>query len=377
MAAFHLSNPFPSPTISIFLFFFLLFKSIDSLSSPSFSLSGFRGDPQFELNVALYGDAVVVGDGSALSLSGPVSSSAGRIVYKKPIRLVRGKSRRLMSFSTDFSFSLSPNTGGEGGLGFVILPSSFNVSAFDNGPFGLHFGSEKKQKMNMIVVKFGTSYDSENGDLIRTVVGIDMGYKRNVSIAGSGIVSNSSSALIREKNLHAWIDYEVGSRQLEVRLAENRENKRPSVPLLSFPIDFSQIWGEDEEVVVGLSSSNGNSSSQPCLVYSWSFKLKSIPNWMHSEPLDPKTIAIARESEPQIVVKDGKNCLMRVVAGMIFGTGCGALTAFVALYLWTIFGHRRAVVPEEFAMQQMDVKYEKVVVLDKGIEDYGKTKVDV
>lgn len=280
-----------------------------------------------------------------------------------------------MSFSTDFSFSLSPNTG-EGGLGFVIVPSSFNVSAFDNGPFGLNFGSEKKQKLNMIVVKFTTSSDAENGDLIRTLVGIDVGYKSNTSLADSGNFSNSSSALIRGQNLHAWVDYEVGSRQLEVRLAENGLNKRPSVPLLSYPIDFSQIWSEDEEVLVGLSSSNGN-SSQPCLVYSWSFKLKSIPNWMHSEPLDPKTIAIAKESEPESVVKEGKNCFMRVVAAMIFGTGCGALTAFVALYLWTIFGNRRPVVPEEFAVQQMDVvKYKKVVGLDKAIED-GKKNVDV
>ncbi|XP_022966607.1 L-type lectin-domain containing receptor kinase S.4-like [Cucurbita maxima] len=368
MAAFHLPS---------FLFFFLFFKSIDSLSSPSFSLSGFRGDPQFELNVALYGDAAVVDGGSALRLTTPATSSAGRIVYKKPIRLVRGKSRRLMSFSTDFSFSLSPNSGADG-LGFVVVPSSFNVSAFDYGPFGLNFESEKKQKFNMIVVKFTTSSDAKNGDLVRILVGIDVGYKRNTSFADSGIFSNSSSALIRGQNLHAWIDYEAGSRQLEVRVAENTLNKKPSVALLSFPIDISQIWSEDEELLVGLSSSNRN-SSQPCLMYSWSFKLKNIPNWMHSEPLDPKSIAISKESEPQNVVKEGNNCFMRVVAAMIFGTGCGALTAFVALYLWTIFGNRRPVAPEELAVQQMDVvKYKKVVVLDKAMEDNnGKKEVDV
>ncbi|XP_038880893.1 L-type lectin-domain containing receptor kinase VIII.1-like [Benincasa hispida] len=369
MAAFHL------PPVSLFLFFFLFFKSIHSLSFPSFSLSGFHGNPQFGLNVALYGDAAVVGGGgtSALQLA---SSSAGRIMYKKPIKLLRGKPRRLMSFSTDFSFSLSPNTG-EDGLCFVIVPSSFNVSAFDNGPFGFHFGSEMKRKVNMILVKFTTSSDAENGDLIKTLVGIDVGYKSNTSLADSGNFSNSSWALIRGQNLHAWIDYEVGSRQLEVRLAENSNNKRPSTPILSYPIDFSQIWGENEEVVVGLSSSKGN-SSQPCFVFSWSFKVKSIPNWMHSEPLDPKTIVIAKESEPESVVREEerKNCLMRVVAAMIFGTGCGALTAFLGLYLWTIFGNRRPVVPEEFAVQQIDVKYKKVV-LDKAIEDDGKKKVDV
>lgn len=273
-----------------------------------------------------------------------------------------------MSFSTDFSFSFSPDTGDEG-LGFLMVPSDFNVSAFDNRPFGLPFGSEE-QKLKTIFVKFTASSDAKNGDLVWTRVGIDVGYNNNTPLAGSGNLSNSYQASIKGQNLHAWIDYEVGSRQLEVRLAENGEKKRPSAPLFSIPIDISQIWGEDEQVQVGLSSSNGN-SSQPCLVYSWSFKVKNIPNWMHSEPLDPKTITVAKESEPQSVVKEGKNCLMRVVAAMIFGTGCGALTAFVALYLWTIFGNRRPVVPEEFAV------YKKVVVLDKPTEDDGNKKVDV
>ncbi|KGN51139.1 hypothetical protein Csa_009321 [Cucumis sativus] len=58
---------------------------------------------------------------------------------------------------------------------------------------------------------------------------------------------------------------------------------------------------------------------------------------MHSQPLDPKTIVVARESEPKSdVIEEGKNCLMKVVATTIFGTGCKALTTFVGLYLWTI-----------------------------------------
>lgn len=66
---------------------------------------------------------------------------------------------------------------------------------------------------------------------------------------------------------------------------------------------------------------------------------------------------------------------MRVLAAMIFGTGCGALTAFIVLYLWTIFGNnKRAVVPEESLVEPVDVDYRKKVkiVVDKTIEDGKK-----
>jgi hypothetical protein len=58
---------------------------------------------------------------------------------------------------------------------------------------------------------------------------------------------------------------------------------------------------------------------------------------------------------------------------MTFGAACGALAAFTVLYLWTIFGNRRPVAPEEFSMQPMDCEYKKVqIVVDKAFEDGKK-----
>jgi hypothetical protein len=55
---------------------------------------------------------------------------------------------------------------------------------------------------------------------------------------------------------------------------------------------------------------------------------------------------------------------------MVFGAGCGALAAFTVLYLWTIFGNRRPVVPEECVMKPVDFEYKKVnIVVDKPLKD--------
>ena len=91
--------------------------------------------------------------------------------------------------------------------------------------------------------------------------------------------------------------------------------------------------------------------------------MRHFPHWMHSEPLNPKVLAKKTETP---AVKSRSDCLLRVLAAMIFGAGCGALTAFIVLYLWTIFGNKRPVVPEEYAMQPVDFEYKKVsIVVDK------------
>ncbi|CBI30447.3 unnamed protein product, partial [Vitis vinifera] len=155
-------------------------------------------------------------------------------------------------------------------------------------------------------------------------------------------VSNVSSidlVLNNGERLNCWIDYEAGSKRLEVRLSKFGDI-RPVSPFISHPIDLSEMWNEDE-VYVGFSSSSGN-SSQTCVVYSWSFNTRPVPHWMHSQPLDPKTLK--EDMRPQ-TVHEKRACLLRVLAALIFGTGCGALGAFIALFLCTIFGNRRPVVP--------------------------------
>ncbi|KAG2685955.1 hypothetical protein I3843_10G145000 [Carya illinoinensis] len=336
-------------------FFILFFESLAIDPDSSFSFTRFENDSIIESKIALYGDAKVVDGG--FQLTGPASSRAGRVMYKSPIKLVEGNSRNLVSFSTYFSFSMSTGNGDD--LDFLMVPSGFNISELGNTSSGLSLGSGKT-KIKVVAVKFYTLRDDTNG-LVKNHVGIGVGsfVSEIFSKASAYNLSRSSG------KAHAWIDYEAGSKRIEVRLSDDGHS-RPSGPLLSYRMDLSKVC-EDEKVFVGFSSSSRNSSST-CFLHSWTFRLRHVPNWMHSEPLDPKAFA---KSTKTLAARKSCDCLSRLLAMMIFGAACGALAAFTVLYLWTIFGHRRPVVPEEeFSMQPMDCDCKKVgVVVEKAIKD--------
>lgn len=340
--------------------FFLTSLSLSSSSSVSFS--NLAKYPNFESNITLYGDAKVVNGRYAIQLTRSVGSSSGRVMFIKPIKLVEGKPQKLVSFTTYFTFSLSTVNGD--GLAFVMVPSTFRVQKFCNCSFGLPLKSENG-KTKVVAVKFNTLKDLKNESLVKVHVGIDVG--NLVSTKESNSQSIFHLGLKSGNKLSAWIDYEAGSKRLEVRLSQFGDIK-PSDSLLWYPIDMSKMW-KDEKAFIGLSTSNVNSnSSQTCFLYSWSFEQRHVPQWMHSEPLDPKIFA--KNSKPE-KAKKGKDCAMRVVAAMIFGIACGALAAFIVLYTWTIHCTRSPVMPEEYVVQQsVDFEYKKVQVLvDKAIED--------
>ncbi|XP_059667901.1 L-type lectin-domain containing receptor kinase VIII.2-like [Cornus florida] len=353
MAAFS-----PSRYLTALSLLFLYFKTLSAYPNSSFSFKNFDKDSNFESQLALYGDAKIDNGGSSVQLTGSSSSSAGRLIYKKPIKLGEGNPKRMVSFSSYFSFSISPENGD--GLAFVMFPIGFPLNVFDGSSFGLLV----ERKIRVFTVEFDTSRDDKYGDLNSNHVGIDIGSLVSVKVAN---VSSINLVLNSGEKLQAWIDYEVGSKRLEVRLSKLGEI-RPEKPLLWCPFDLSQIWRE-EEVIVGLSSSNAN-SSQKCIVLSWSFKLRQVPSWMHSQPLDPKAFS---ENTKALRVPKRSDCVQRVLGALIFGTGCGALGAFLVLLAWTTFGNRRPVVPEEFVMHPVECDYKKFkVVVDKPMEDGKK-----
>lgn len=328
---------------------------MDADPNLTFSYKNFGKESNFGSQLALFGDAKVARDNFSVQISGSGISRAGRFVCKKPFNLVHEKSRNVVSFSNYFSFSMSGENGD--GLAFVMLPSGFPLNDFDGGEMGL-LG---KRKMRFLAVEFDTFKNEKHGDVNDNHVGVDVGSPVSVKVSN---VSSINLLLNGGEKLQAWIDYEASSKRFEVRLSKFGEI-RPLDPLLTYPIDLSKMW-EDEEVIVGLSSSSRN-SSQKCNIYSWSFKSRSVPQWMHSEPLDPYHFAGEVEGP-----KDHKrsDCKLRVLSALAFGTGCGALVAFLVLFMMSILGNRRPVVPEEFAEQPKEFEYKKFdVSVAKTIED--------
>lgn len=341
-----------------FLFDFCL-KAFPTEQNKSFDVKKFGPDAKFSRLIALYGDAKAVNGSRSVQISGSGAFSAGRMICRKPINLVEGHPRKMVSFSVYFEFSLS---GGNGdGLAFIMVPTSFPLNVFNGGSMGMFV----EKKMKFLAVEFDTFKDEKCGDLNNHHVGIDVGSLMSVKVSN---VSSIELELNSGEKLQSWIDYEASSKILEVRLGRLGGNK-PVDPLLSHHIDLSRMW-KNEDILLGLSSSSQN-SSQKCNIYSWSFVSRTMPHWMHSEPMNPETFV--EKGEETKVRKATRDCAMKILAALIFGGGCGAVGAFVVLFVFAILGSRRPVTPEDLAVQPGKLEHKKLGrVIGKSIQDGKK-----
>ncbi|KAF8394980.1 hypothetical protein HHK36_018919 [Tetracentron sinense] len=356
MATFSISRY--SLTLAFLVFYFV---TLAAKPLSSFSLKKFDKNHSFESEIALFGDAEIVDGGSSVELTRPSISSAGILMYKKPLKFVEGNPRKPISFSTYFSFSISPQNGD--GIAFVILPKDSPPKLFDRSSFGISPWLGKRES-GVLAVEFDTFMDSKLGDPNGNHVGIDVDSLVSVKVSN---VSSINLVLNSGEKLQSWIDYDASSKRIEVRLSK-LGTVRPFDPLLSYLIDLSEMWKE-EEVLVGLSSSNGN-SSQTSIVYSWSFRLRRVPSWMHSQPLDPRVFS--DHSKP-LTVHDKSVCLLRILTGLLFGIGCGALAASIVYVLWSIFINRRPLVPAEYPVHPVEFAYKTIkVVVEKATKDGKK-----
>ncbi|KAL0426283.1 UNVERIFIED_CONTAM: L-type lectin-domain containing receptor kinase IV.4 [Sesamum latifolium] len=300
------------------LAFVLVMQAMAVDPSLGFSFENFGEDSNFESQLVLCGDAQVADDGMSVQLAGSGVSTTGRIIYKKPINLVEGNSRNMVSFSNYFVFSMSREYGDS--LAFIMLPFGFPLNVMDSGSMGML----RDRKIKALVVEFDTFKEEKYGDVSGNNVGVDG--DSLVSVKVSNVLSMKLELNSGEK-LQAWIDYEASSRRFEVRA-----------------------------VTVGMS---GNSSSRKCYLYSWSFRARSVPHWMHSKPMDPHNNFMEKGEELKVIPKRSTVCASRILAALFFGTGCGALGAFFVFFVWTILGKRRPVVPDAFAVQPKELKSNK------------------
>ncbi|XP_054781500.1 L-type lectin-domain containing receptor kinase VIII.2-like [Prosopis cineraria] len=310
--------------LALFLVFFHRTLASDPIAS--FSFTDFQKDLEFKSTVVLLGNAKIVpfDDGSAIQISG-----TGRVMYEKPILLVEGKSRKLVSFSTYFAFSMSSKE--ENGLGFVVA-----------------FGNDSL---------YGSSFELTNRNFLGNVLEVTIsrdGNGRNSSSVIAKINDAASTAKMgmkSEQKLHVWIDYKASSSRLEVRLSQYG-NLRPFHPFLWHKINMSMK--EKKEMFVGFSTVEEN-TSETCFLHLWNFTSRLFPYWIHSEPLNPN--AIDKKSE-NLSVEPKCDCFFSVVSAMLIGVGFGGLIGFIVLF-WNKFGNRRPVVPEECVDEAFE--YKKVV----------------
>ncbi|KAG6427538.1 hypothetical protein SASPL_111784 [Salvia splendens] len=257
----------------------------------------------FKSQLALFGDAMVGGDNFSVQIG---VSTAGRFVSKEPLNLVQEKSRQLVSFSNYFSFSMSGVDGD--GLAFVMLPSQFPLNVFDDGEMGFL----KERMMKFLAIEFDTFKCYVNGNH----VGIDVGSPVSAKVSN---VSSFNLVLNGGEKLQAWVDYEASSKRFEVRLNKFGLSRLID-PLLTYSIDLSKMWGSENVV-----------------------------------PLDPQQ-SVGKEEERKVHTRS--DCSVRIIFALAFGTGYGALGAFLVLILWSMLGDRRPIVPEELVAQSKCKKFD-------------------
>ena len=338
-------------TFSIFIFF-----SVILFVQPS-SSSSISNNPNFDPDVDLFGDAKLFSDNSGVShvkLTHHSSLTAGLLLRRHPITFTDPT-----SFSIEFSFSISPDPGD--GLILILIPGDLAAAFPGNGSYGLGVSPPTNSYLG---VEFDTSKDDNVGDVNANHVGIDVGSLVSVAIAN---VSASNLVLNSGEKLKAWVDYEAGSKTLEVRLSKLNEAKTLN-PIVTHEIDLFKIWG-NEKVFAGLSSSNDANSVQVVRVYSWKVNLKKASNSLHSKPVNPDS-GSGDDEQAKLDAKR-KYRPLTFLAGLIFGTVCVVLITFVVLFMWVIFFHKH----EEESLAKLpehpsDVRYERIdVAVDKNAEE--------
>ncbi|KAM1069535.1 hypothetical protein EV1_001356 [Malus domestica] len=309
-------------------------------------------NPNFDSEIALLGDAALAGGGSYVNLTRPSVSSSGLLLRRKPFKFLDGNLSNPTSFSTEFAFSMTPD-GGDGLL-LVFAPGDLGSRLSGKGPFGI------KGDDRFLGIEFDTEMNGDMNDLNANHIGVDVGSFVSLAV---GNVSELNLVLNSGEKLKCWIDYDASSKRLEIRLGK-MDDSRPYTPITAYVIDMSGMW-RGEDVYVGISSSNSNgNSSQISSVYSWNFRLRNVPKSMHSLPVNPRGY-VDGHGESLSVQKRGI-CPLTVLAGMIFVTGCGALVAFVMLFLWAIIISRHTEFPAEFSPKPVEFRYEKIdVVVEK------------
>ncbi|KAF8370028.1 hypothetical protein HHK36_009637 [Tetracentron sinense] len=234
-------------------------------NSASFNFSSFQ---QNTTDIVYQGHAFLL-DGSIQltrnQLDGSLTMSAGRAIYKEPVRLWDSKTRRLTDFTTHFSFIIqATNTSFPGdGLAFFLAPSN---SSFPADSFGGALGliSAKtifNETENQIVA---VEFDSYKNDWDPSPDHVGINVNSIVSVANVSWNSSIKTGSIA----NAWVSYNSSTTLLSVFLTYAENPLFSGISSLSHVVDLRDIL--PEWVTIGFSAATGTSIEIHKII-SWEF----------------------------------------------------------------------------------------------------------
>ncbi|XP_076889665.1 L-type lectin-domain containing receptor kinase S.6-like [Bidens hawaiensis] len=225
------------------------------LLSPTFFILTSSSPP---INLTLIGSAHFTNTSIILTQQLPVCTSrsyspTGRILHSYPIRFFNKSSNATVSFSTHFTFTITPPPppclSGEG-IAFLIASDPTTLPHSD-GFIGL---PDSHLSDPFLAVEFDTRFNPAHGDINDNHIGLDV----NSIVSVAAVDLNSKGVVLKSgRRVSVWIEYRDEEKMIRVWVGY--KDSKPDHSVLSVPIDVSVIL--NEFMYVGFSGSNGRGSS--------------------------------------------------------------------------------------------------------------------
>ncbi|KAL1208594.1 L-type lectin-domain containing receptor kinase I.9 [Cardamine amara subsp. amara] len=261
-----------SASMARWLFQFLMISSLHLISLSTQQETRFVYENFLDQENLYLDKSTKVLPSGLLQLTNASEHQMGHAFYKKPIEF---SSSGPHSFSTHFVCALVPKPGVEGGHGiaFVVSPSMDFTHAESTRYLGVFNASTSgSSSAQVLAVELDTIWNPDFKDIDHNHVGIDVNSPISVGIASASYYSdmkrnNESINLLSGNPIQVWVDYE--GTMLNVSIAPINVQK-PSRPLLSQPINLSEIFPNSSRLFVGFSAATGTAVSYQYILW-WSF----------------------------------------------------------------------------------------------------------
>ncbi|KAK4259821.1 hypothetical protein QN277_006114 [Acacia crassicarpa] len=328
----------------LLLLFLLIFSLSDSSLAVDFIFNGFTSPS----DVLLYSNATV--ESGILSLTHDQVFSIGRALYPQKIPTKNPNSSYVHPFSTSFIFAMAPYKDVLPGHGFVFLFTPVRGIQGTNSAQHLgflNFTNNGDSGNHVFGVEFDVFMNQEFDDINDNHVGIDVNSLKSVASHDAGFWTEDQNdksfqelRLNDGENYQVWIDYQDSL--INVTMAKVG-TKRPRRPLLSVPLNLSEVF--EDEMYVGFTSATGQ-LVQSHKILAWSF---SNSNFSLSE-------ALITSGLPSFVLpKDSIFKSTGFIAG--FTIGVFFILCFIVLVTLFLIQRRRRKAREREAMEDWELEY--------------------
>ncbi|KAI5018989.1 hypothetical protein ZWY2020_043877 [Hordeum vulgare] len=303
--------PPPCPSTAFFLLPLLLAVHLPPAAAADSRHASTTAAPSYRRiswasNLTLLGSASVLPGAVAVALTTNSSDGigAGRALFSEPVRLLLPQpdpraAPAQASFSTRFTFRITPSPSYGDGIAFVLTSSRTFLGA-SNGFLGLFPSASASDDGELagiytVAVELDTHRDVALRDPDGNHVALDAGSIFSVASASPGVDLKAGVPIT------AWIEYRAPRRRLRAWLSYS-SSRRPDKVALSVDVDLSGLLLT--YMYAGFSASNGEGTAVH-VVESWTFRTFGFPNTTHasaspipSPPPNPKDQASLKSPLP-------------------------------------------------------------------------------